>query len=393
MPVTTQNNLFTTTTTSEPASPLVAGVVSFTGLVPLFGTTGSNGTSEVETGIMTVPNVNDWVSRLNSSSAGAAGPTGGWADEWWSVYNYLQYGGSCIVGGTGSTGDYYFSNGVLGVTNTPIHNKSYAAIDVIFETGNTFSAGAAVNAATSRGDCIAIVGNYKRLTGLPLGSSYTNQFSDFGVTSSSEYVVFVAGRKKYTAGVGNDVIIKESNLSADVAGCFARSARDASIWSSPAGKTRGRILGVMALQQSFNDSDSSYLISGKVNPVMVFPGEGTYLMGNKTAYSGTASLDSINVASLTAYLKRELLKISRNLLFEINDSVTRQKFIGQAIPVLDKVIAGNGITDYRIVCDETNNTPAIVQQNKLVADVYIKPTFAADTIVINIVNTNTSQAF
>ena len=392
MPVTTQNNVFTTPTTSESASPLVAGVVSFNGLVTLFGSTGSNGTSEAEIGLMGISSLNDWVARLSSSTVGTAGPTGAWAGEWWAVYNYLQYGGSCLVGGTGSTGDYYRANGTLGVTSTPLHNKYLAPVSVIFEAGNTFSAAAAINAATTRGDCIAVIGNQSRIT-TPISSTYSSQSADFGMTAASEFVVYVAGRKKFTAGVGTDVIIREADLSPDVAGCFARSARDASLWVSPAGKTRGRILGVMSLQQTFSETDADNLISGNVNPIVTFPGEGTFLMGNKTTYSGTGALTNINNASMVAYLKPQLLSIAQNLLFEINDATTRQRFFNSATPVLERIKAGNGITDYRIVCDETNNTPAIIAQNKLVADVYVKPTYAADTIVITIVNTATSQAF
>jgi len=393
MPVTTQNNVFTSTTFSEAASPLVAGVVSFRGLVQLFGKTGSNGTSEVEIGLMGVSSVNEWFSRLYSSSVGVSGPTGSWAGEWWAVHNYLQYGGVCLIGATGSTGDYYSANGVLGITKTPLHNKSLASIDVVFEAGNTFSVGAAVDIATNRKDCIAIIGNINKITGIPLSTTYTNQLLDFGTNATSEYVVYVAGRKKFTAGVGTDVIILENNLSPDVAGCMARSARDFTVWSSPAGKTRGRILGVIALQQTFNETDSDYLVAGNVNPVMVLPGEGTFLMGNETSYTSTGSLSKISTTSMVAYLKKQLLSVAQGLLFEVNDASTRQRMVSSATPILELIKSGNGITDYRVVCDDTNNTSTTISQNKLVVDVYVKPTFTAETLVITIINTTTSQAF
>ena len=393
MPVTTQNNVFTSTTTSEAASPLVAGVVSFKGLVKLFGTTGSNGTSEVEIGLMGISSVNEWFGRLYASDEGRSGPTGIWAGEWWAVHNYLQYGGICLVGATGSTGDYYHSNGVLGITKTPLHNKSLAPIDVVFESGNTFSMGAAVDIATTRKDCLAVIGNTNKIAGIPLNTAYNNQLLDFGTTAASEYVIYVAGKKKFTAGVGTDVIILENNLSPDVAGCMARSARDYTRWSSPAGKTRGRILGVVALQQTFNETDSDYLLAGNVNPVMVFPGEGTFLMGNKTSYTGTDSLSKISTTSMISYLKKELLSVAQGLLFEVNDATTRQRMVSSATPILESIKAGNGITDYRIVCDETNNTNTTITQNKLLVDVYVKPTYTAETLVITIINTTTSQAY
>ena len=393
MAITVQDNIFTSTTTSEPASSFVAGTVSFTGLVPIFGTTGAG--SETEIGIMTIPNMNNWFSRLYSSPQGLCGPTGAWANEWWSIYNYLQYGGICVVGGTGSTGDYYSPTGVLTATNTPLHNKNLISLDAIFDTGITASVQAAISVATSRQDCIAVVGNYKKITGVPgLNSNYNAQATDFGYATDSPYVAYVAGRKKFVAGVGTTVNILESNLSSDVAGCMSRSLRDNKIWYSPAGKTRGRILGVVSLQQNFSETDSAYIYGGNVNPVMSIAGQGTYLMGNKTTYSSTTSpLNRINISVMILYLKKQLLSIAQNYLFEMNDATLRQRMISSSVPVLEEIKAGNGITDYRIVCDETNNTDAVISSGQLVVTVYVKPQYVAETVQITIVNSTTSEAF
>lgn len=145
----------------EETSTLVAGMISTNGLIPLFGTTGSIGISEQETGIMTVPSYNNWITRFNSSSYKSTGPTGAWAGEWWSVYNYLQYGGICVVGGTGSTGDYYSPNGGLCAGNTPLHNTNLINLDVVFDSGNTLSAFHASSVANTRQDCLAFIGNQK----------------------------------------------------------------------------------------------------------------------------------------------------------------------------------------------------------------------------------------
>ena len=393
MPVTTQNNVFTSTTFSEAASPLVAGVISSKGLIPLFGKTGSNGTSEVEIGLMGVSSVNQWFSRLYASTAGKSGPTGAWADEWWAVHNFLQYGGTCLIGATGSTGSYYSANGTLNITSTPLHNKALADIDVVFETGNTFSCGAAVNIATTRQDCLAIIGNNQKITGIPLSTTYSNQLLDFGTTMSSEYVVYVAGRKKFTAGVGQNVIISENNLSPDVAGCMARSAREYSLWSAPAGKIRGRILNVVSMQQVFSETDADNLIAGNVNPVIVYPGEGTFLMGNETSYASTGALSKISNSTMITYLKKELLTIAQGLLFEPNDTTTRQRAVSSMTALLNTIKGGRGISDYRVVCDETNNTDETVLAGKLVIDVYINPIYTAETLVITIINTSTSEAY
>jgi len=394
MSITVQDNTFTSTTTSEAPSTFVAGVISFNGLVRLFGTTGSNGTSESEIGLMTIPSLTNWFSRLYSNPEGISGPTGPWAPEWWAVHNYLQYGGICVVGGTGSTGDYYSPTGVLTGSNTPLHNKSLITLDAVFDAGNTASAEAAISVATTREDCLAVIGNYKKITGVPgLVANYADRTADFGFNTTSPYVIYIAGRKKFTAGVGTTINILENNLSPDVAGCMARSARDENIWSSPAGKTRGRILGVVALQQNFTESDSNYIYGGGVNPVMSIPGQGTYLLGNKTSNGSSGALSRINTTSMIVYLRKQLLSVAEELLFEINDAATRQRMISLATPILETILGGNGISSYRLVCDETNNTEATIAANQLVLDVYVNPTYAAETLVIRITNTTTSEAF
>jgi len=392
MAVDTRDNTFTTNVTGEAASPLVAGMISFNGLIPRFGTTGSDGNSEVETGIMTINDLNNWIGRL-STTLYPTGPTGNWAGEWWAVHNYLQYGGVCLVGGTGSTGDYYSSNGVLGITKTPLHNKSLASFDVIFDSGNTFSAGAAIDIATTRKDCVAIIGNYQKITGVPgLAANYSNKLLDFGFDTNSEYVIYVAGRKKFVSGIiVNSASILESNVSPDVAGCMARTARDSNIIFSPAGKTKGRILGVVSMQQVFGETDSEYLYGGNVNPVVVFPGEGTFLMGNKTSVSG--SLSRINTVNTIISIKKSVLPVAQNFLFTINNASTRSSLVSSIIPILDNIRSLGGVTNYRVVCDTTNNTTTTIAENKLIVDIYIQVPSVAETLVITIINTNTSEAF
>ena len=393
MPITVNDNTFTSSTTSEAPSSFVAGTVSFNGLVNLFGNTGSTGVSETEVGLMTIPTLTDWFSRLYSKSYGISGPTGAWAGEWWAVHNYLQYGGSCVIGGTGSTGDYFSANGAIIPTQTPLHNPSLVSIDAIFDCGNTASAQVAINVATTRQDCVAVIGNYKKITGAPgLTQNYSGRTADFGFNTSSPYVVYVAGRKKFVAGVSDAVNILEANLSPDVAGCMARSARDERIWVSPAGKTRGRVLGVVALQQAFLDTDSTYILNSNVNPVMTLPGQGTYLMGNKTSQTSGA-LSRLNVVMMITYLRKQLENIAENFLFEINNANTRQEIISSMIPILEDIKGGNGISAYKIVCDETNNTSSNITNGQLVVDVYVDSTYVAETIQIQIVNSTTTETF
>jgi phage tail sheath protein FI len=163
------------------------------------------------------------------------------------------------------------------------------------------------------------------------------------------------------------------------------------LFNTPAGRTRGRILGVVSMQQTLSDTDSEYLISGKVNPIMIYPGEGTFLMGNVTSYSGSGGLGHINTAMTVSYLRSRLLDIAQALLFELNTPNTRERFTNSATTLLQTIKTGNGISDFRVICDETNNTETTIAENKLLADVFIRPTFSAETVLINIINTNTSQ--
>jgi phage tail sheath protein FI len=116
-------------------------------------------------------------------------------------------------------------------------------------------------------------------------------------------------------------------------------------------------------------------------------------MGNNTSFTGSGYLTKINGILLVAYLRKQLTSIAQTFLFEINDTRTRQRVVAALTPVLEGVKTGNGISDYRIVCDETNNTAATIADNKLVIDVYINPYNTAETLVITIINTNTSEAF
>ena len=371
---------------------LNAGMVSFNGLIPLFGTTGSNGTSERETGLMTVDSLNDWLGRLSDSAYRTSGPTGAWATEWFSVWNYLQYGGSCVVGGTGSTGSYYNATGTLGITLTPLHNKNLVSLDVVFDGGNTLSIGAATNISNTRQDCVAIIGNYRDIASLNMSSAYTGFTTDFGVTGGSKYVICVAGRKKFTFVNNSVATVYDASLSPDVAGCFARTASTQNIWITPVGYTKGRILNVLYMTQKFSDTDISYFSSGGVNAITAIPGQGTFLLTNNTSYlPQTSSVAKINVMMLVLYLKKELTTILQQFLFEINTPALRQQVINATNPTLTSIQATNGISSYALTCDTSNNTAATIAAGQLILDVRIDILYPATTITIRVTNSATGE--
>jgi hypothetical protein len=370
---------------------LKAGMISFNGLVQIFGTTGTNGTSEVEIGLMGVSSTNNWLSRLSKSAFSTSGPTGAWASEWFSVWNYLQYGGSCVIGGTGSTGAYYNANGSLGITGTVLHNKNLVELDLVFESGNTFSTGAAINIATTRQDCVAVVGNYRDIATLNMSSAYDGFTADFGVKNIEKHVIYVAGRKKFTYVNGGKANVYEANLGADVAGCFARTSQTNNIWISPAGYTRGRILNVLYLTQKFNDSDISYFSAGGVNAINSIPGEGTFLLSNITSIPytiETAASSKINTIMTSLYIKNQLIKILKTFLYENNDARLRQQVINKCTPVMETVLSTGGIGSYTLVCDDSNNTD---QTGVLVLDVNVGFIYPATTITLRILASDTGE--
>lgn len=371
---------------------LKAGMVSYNGLVPLFGITGSNGTSETETGLMTVSSLNDWLGRLSDSQFSTSGPTGAWANEWFSIWNYLQYGGSCVVGGTGSTGAYYNQNGILGTTSTILHNSNQVQLDIVFDGGNTFSAAAAASIATSRTDCLAVVGNYKDISSLNLTSAYNGFTADFGAKNISEYVVYIAGRKKFTYVSNGVATVYEGSLSPDVAGCFARTAKTDNIWVTPAGYVRGRILNVLYMTQKFSDSDANYFGQGGVNAIYSLPGEGTFLLSNLTSNtSATSAKKQISNMMLSLYLQKQLVSVLKRYLFTQNNASTRQQVINSSTPVLDSILANGAISGYLLTCDESNNTAAVVAAGNLILDVTIGLVVPATTVTVRVINSATGE--
>ena len=374
--------------TPEPTSTLVAGMASFNGLIPIFGTTGSSGVSETESGLMVIPSYNNWLSRLNSSSYKTTGPTGGWEQEWWTVYNYLQYGGICVVGATGSTGNYYSASGVLTASNTPLHNKNLVNLDVVFSGGSTFSAAAAASIANTRQDCLAFLGNYKTISspGAYVAGS-TAHFQDFGVTAGSEYICYFVGRKKSI----NDVNTSSTNLittntGADAAGCFARTLRIAKPWSTIAGTVRGRVLSAVTLDQIFDDSVLSGFAAAKVNAIQSITNSGFSVMGNKTGYTGASvGLNRLDTMNMIIYIKKQISDQLNQFLFSSNNSQTRLSILNIINPLLQTIKDSEQLVSYSVVCDETNNTSTVISNGQLVVDISLKQSSVAESIVLNFI--------
>jgi phage tail sheath protein FI len=182
-------------------------------------------------------------------------------------------------------------------------------------------------------------------------------------------------------------------LNGDMAGLSARTDLVADSWFSPAGFNRGNVRGAVKLAFNPSKSQRDELYMKRVNPVCTFPGQGTVLFGDKTALSSPSAFDRINVRRLFITLEKAISTASKFQLFEFNDEFTRANFRAIVEPFLREVQGRRGITDFLVVCDNTNNTGDVVDRNEFVAEIFVKPNRSINFIKLQFVATRTGVAF
>jgi hypothetical protein len=208
---------------------------------------------------------------------------------------------------------------------------------------------------------------------------------------SSSYVVIDSGYK-YMYDIYNDKY-RWVPLNGDIAGLCARTDLTNDPWWSPAGFNRGQVKGAIKLAFNPTATFRDELYKNNINPVVQFPGEGVVLYGDKTAQAKPSAFDRINVRRLFIVLEKAIATASKYSLFEFNDSFTRAQFRSLVEPFLRDVQARRGIYDFKVVCDEKNNTPEVIDGNRFVADIYIKPARSINFIQLNFVATRTGVSF
>jgi phage tail sheath protein FI len=273
--------------------------------------------------------------------------------------------------------------------------KNAEAVDIslcVTGTGNsTIAAYVIDNIAGTRKDCVAFVSPTKASVVDNAGSEVTDITTFRNGLTSSSYSVLDSGYK-YQYDKYSDVY-RWIPLNGDIAGLCVRTDQERDPWFSPGGLNRGVIKNVVKLAWNPLKTERDSLYSIGVNPVVSFPGEGTVLFGDKTMLSKPSAFDRINVRRLFITLEKAISRAARFSLFEFNDQFTRAQFVALVEPFLRDVQGRRGITDYRVVCDETNNTGEVIDRNEFVGDIYIKPARSINFIQLNFVAVRTGVSF
>jgi len=250
-----------------------------------------------------------------------------------------------------------------------------------------------ISIADNRKDCVATISPHKAGV-VDIANSDTqtdNIIKFFDPLTSSSYAVFDAGYKYVFDRFNNQFRYIACN--ADVAGLMARTSINQFPWFSPAGANRGALNNAVKLAYNPSQGQRDLLYPKRINPIIFSPGAGIILFGDKTALSYTSAFDRINVRRLFLTLEATIERAARAQLFEFNDTITRANFINIVDPYLRDVKSKRGITDFVVVCDESNNTPDVIDGNQFKADIYIKPARSINFIGLTFVATRTGVSF
>ena len=255
--------------------------------------------------------------------------------------------------------------------------------------------------AEARKDAVAFVSPYRQafLSDNTVGTVTVNNIDTitdnvvgfYSPVTSTTYGVLDSGYK-YMYDRFNDTF-RYVPLNGDVAGTCARTDIEQFPWFSPAGTSRGAILNAVKLAYNPGRKQRDILYTNRINPVIFSPGAGIILFGDKTGFGKSSAFDRINVRRLFIFLEDAISAAAKDFLFEFNDEITRTNFVNIVEPFLRDVQSKRGIQDYVVICDETNNTAAVIDNNEFVADIFIKPARSINFIGLTFIATRTGVAF
>ena len=244
-------------------------------------------------------------------------------------------------------------------------------------------------AAVTRKDCVVVASPPKK--DLTATDPVTETIEFANSITQSNYCFLDNNWLKVFDKYNDEYVYIPANSS--TAGLMAQTDFTNAPWFSPAGLTRGQYFGVTDILHSPNKAERDRLYRASVNPITNLPGNGITLFGDKTMQDRPSAFDRINVRRLFLTLERAISEAAKSVLFEFNDEFTRASFVNLVEPFLREVKGRRGITDFRVVCDETNNTPEIIDRNEFVATIFIKPARSINFITLNFVATRTGVDF
>ena len=310
-----------------------------------------------------------------------------------------------LTGGTDGTTAFTYTSGNAQSAYNLFLDTEATDIDFVLGGGSIASSesetkskyNAVVGVATSRKDCIAVVspfvGNQIGTGGTPLSASQqkTKTINFLNGIGSNSYTILGSGIK-YMYDRFNDKF-RWVGTNGDLAGLCVRTSNIQYDWISPAGLNRGSLRNVVKLAWNPNKADRDELYQARINPIVTFPGSGTVLFGDKTALSAPSAFDRINVRRLFLNIEKRVENAAKGVLFEQNDATTRAGFAATVNSYLAEVQAKRGLTDFLVVCDDSNNTPEVIDRNEFVAEIYLKPTRSINYITVTFTATRTGVSF
>ena len=318
------------------------------------------------------------------------------------IARILKTAGGALSGGTD---DYAYTTGEISAAYTLFQDTEETDLDFVLMGGSMGSeadtkvkAGSVAAVANTRKDCIAFISPWNGAQVATSGGSaltpalqLSKTLEFFESIGSSSYVVKESGIK-YPYDRFNDKY-RYIGCNGDIAGLCVSTSTIGDDWISPAGTARGGLQNVVKLAFNPNKAQRDDLYTSAINPVVAFPGAGPILFGDKTALASPSAFDRINVRRLFLNIEKRARALAEGVLFEQNDNVTRSSFNAALSGYLSEVQARRGVTDYLVVCDDTNNTPEVIDRNEFVAEIFVKPTRSINYVTVTVTATKTGVSF
>lgn len=339
----------------------------------------------------------------------------------WMIDFDSNYKNSAANAGTTADSGDNFDNGLTTATNYNFDNgvnsgafttteflagfdlfedKDVVEVDFLIAPGMTARADqtTVVNdlittAQSLRKDCVVVASPARNdvVNVASASTAVTNVVATADTFTASSYLV-MDGNYIKTYDKFNDQFI-EIPAASSTAGIMAATDLNRAPWFSPAGTRRGQYLGITSIAYTPTKGQRDTLYKAGVNPIANIPGQGTVLFGDKTKLGRPSAFDRINVRRLFLVLERAISRAAEQVMFEFNDEFTRAEFVNIVEPVLREVKGRRGITDFKVVCDETNNTAAVVDRNEFIANIFIKPARSINYVTLNFVAVRTGVDF